>query len=75
MATEITVEIKKHFGVISTNSMGWTKELNIVAWNKGKPKYDIREWSPDHERMSRGITLTDDEALKLSQLFKEAYAK
>ena len=23
---------------------GWTKEANIVCWNGGSPKLDIREW-------------------------------
>ena len=67
--TSIRVEIKKHFGVISTNDLGWTKELNIVAWNGGKPKYDIREWSPDHARMSRGITFSDDEMDAVTRLY------
>ena len=61
MATEITVDIKERLGVLKTNELGWTKELNIVSWNGGPYKYDIREWSPDHERMSRGITLTASE--------------
>lgn len=73
--TAIRVEIKKHFGIISTNDLGWTKELNIVAWNGGKPKYDIREWSPDHTRMSRGITLTDNEVANLSQLLQSTVQK
>lgn len=24
-------------------------------------KLDIREWSPDHEKMGKGITLTEEE--------------
>ena len=27
----------------------------------GKPKYDIREWSENKDRMSKGITLTEEE--------------
>ena len=40
----------------------WRKEANIVSWNGGQPKVDIRDWSCDYRRMSRGITLTDRQA-------------
>lgn len=36
------------------------KEINVVAWNGGKPKIDVRDWNSAHDRMSRGITLTED---------------
>lgn len=64
---EISVVIKKHFGVLSKHENGWTREINLVEWNNGPAKYDIRDWSPDHVRMSRGITLTASEALNLAQ--------
>ena len=37
-----------------------------VSWNDNAPKYDIRDWEPKHEKMSRGITLTEEEAYELS---------
>ena len=61
-------EIKKEIGVLSTSTKGWKKELNLISWNGGAPKYDIREWSPDHEKMGKGVTLTDEEAQNLKQL-------
>lgn len=48
--------------MISTSTKGWTKELNIVSWNGAAPKYDIRDWAQDHEKMGKGITLTEEEA-------------
>lgn len=63
---QINYEIKEHIGIISENKNGWTKELNLVSWNDNEPKYDIREWDPKHEKMSRGITLTEEEAYELS---------
>ena len=48
MAGEFKFEITKELGVISENSKGWRKEFNMVSWNEREPKYDIREWSPDH---------------------------
>ncbi len=54
-------EIVEHIGVLHTNANGWSKELNIVKWNGRAPKYDIREWAPDHTRMTRGITLIKED--------------
>lgn len=51
----------------------WTKELNVVSWNGGQPKFDIRDWSSDHQRMSRGITLTEDQAMKMAAALVERY--
>ncbi|HDS03261.1 MAG TPA: hypothetical protein ENN72_06070 [Firmicutes bacterium] len=62
---DITVEIVKEIGVLSESNKGWTKELNLVSWNGREPKYDLREWDPDHAKMSKGITLTKEEAMKL----------
>ncbi len=66
---ELKFEITKELGVISENAKGWTKELNLVSWNDNAPKFDIREWSPDHTRMSKGITLTEEEMAQLVELF------
>lgn len=63
---QINYEIKGHIGIISENKNGWTKELNFVSWNDNDPKYDIRDWNPTHDKMSRGITLTEEEAYELS---------
>ena len=66
----ISFEIKKHVGVIKDYPTGWLKEVNIVSWNGSTPKYDIRDWDPDHERMSRGITLSPEEMGKLVEAVK-----
>ena len=66
-------EIKKHIGVIAPTAKNWNKELNVVAWNGGQPKLDIRGWSEDHSHMSRGITLTKDEAKMLYVLLGEYF--
>ena len=44
------------------------KELNIISWNGKEAKYDLREWSPDHEKMGKGVTLTNDELKSLRDL-------
>ncbi|SDA09449.1 hypothetical protein SAMN02910447_00250 [Ruminococcus sp. YE71] len=65
---ELTFEITEQLGVLSTNAKGWTKELNKVSWNEREPKYDLREWNPDHSRMGKGVTLTDEEVENLRKI-------
>lgn len=66
---EIKYEIVETIGVLSSSTSGWAKELNLISWNGAAPKYDIREWAPDHAKMGKGITLTEDEAQALMRLF------
>jgi Uncharacterized protein conserved in bacteria len=65
---EIKFEIVKKIGVLSTSEKGWTKELNLVSWNDRPAKYDLRDWDPAHEVMSKGVTLTQEEIEKLREL-------
>lgn len=65
---DIKYEIVKQMGVLSEGARGWTKELNLISWNDREPKYDIREWSPEHEKMGKGVTLSKDEMIKLKEL-------
>ncbi len=67
----ITHEIVEHIGVLSENSRGWKKELNRVSWNDAAPKYDIRDWAPEHEKMGKGITLTEGELNELKKLLNQ----
>ena len=65
---EIKYEIIKTIGVLSTSAKGWTKELNLVSWNEREPKYDLRDWAPEHEKMGKGVTLTKEDLLALKEL-------
>ncbi len=65
---ELKFEITERIGVLSENAKGWTKELNKVSWDEREPKYDLREWNPDHSRMGKGITLTDEEVETLKAI-------
>ena len=71
MAESVNHEIVESIGVIYEKKSGWTREINLVSWNGMDEKYDIRDWSPDHDKMSRGITLTEEELRKLVELVKE----
>ena len=58
---EFTFEIEEHLLTLSENEKGWTKEINRVSFNGAPAKFDIRAWSPDHTKMGKGITLSNEE--------------
>ena len=69
--SEIKYEIVKKLGVLSKSASGWEKQLNLMRWNDRDPKYDIREWSPDGEKMGKGVTLSKEELLALKELLEK----
>lgn len=68
---EIKYEIIEKIAVLSTTEKGWSKEINLISWNEREPKYDIRDWSEDHEKMGKGITLTKDELQNLKSALEK----
>ena len=66
-------DIYRELAVLSTSSRGWSKEINIIAWNNYSPKYDIRDWSPNHERAGKGVTLSKEECKNLYLLLKKQF--
>ncbi len=66
--SEIKYEIVKKIGELSKSNSGWTKELNLISWNDREAKYDIRDWSPDGQKMGKGATLSREELLALKEL-------
>ena len=67
MAQEFKYEILNNIGTLSKNG-SWSKELNRISWNGKEPKYDLRDWSENHEKMGKGITLSEDELRKLKEI-------
>jgi hypothetical protein len=68
---EIKFEIKENVGTLSQSPKGWTKELNLISWNGKEPKYDLRDWAPEHEKMGKGITLTVEDLKSLRDLLND----
>ena len=60
----ISYKVIANVGTLAKYPTGWSKEVNIVSWNEGPAKLDIRDWSPEHDKMSR-ITLNADEVQRL----------
>ncbi len=65
---DIKYDIVEEIGVLSENTKGWKKELNLISWNGAAPKYDLRDWAPEHEKMGKGVTLTEEEMEGLKTL-------
>ena len=66
---EVLFDIQETIGILRKSNTGWTRELNVVSWNGGTPRFDIRDWDPMHEKMSRGITFTKAEADQICKWF------
>lgn len=71
---DIKYEITEELGTLSAKASGWTKELNKISWNGGAAKFDIRDWAPEHEKMGKGVTLTEEEAEALYKLLGQYFA-
>jgi hypothetical protein len=65
---EIKFEIKETVGTISQSPKGWSKELNLISWSGKEPKFDLRDWAPEHEKMGKGVTLNNEELKALRDL-------
>ena len=66
----ITYIKEKTIAVISENGT-YTKECNIVSWNQGTPKIDVRLWNEG--KPLKGITFDDNEGKALYEGLKVYY--
>lgn len=71
MADDFSFSIEKNLGVVSEGKGGWNLELNLVSWGGRPAKYDLRSWSPDHQKMAKGVTLSQDEIDSLKTLLNK----
>lgn len=58
--SDFSFTITEHIATLSTRG-AWSLEVNKISWGGRPATYDIRKWSPDHSKMSKGISLTDSE--------------
>ncbi|WP_156288720.1 YdbC family protein [Oceanobacillus salinisoli] len=68
---DLKYDIIEKIAVLSESPKGWTKELNLISWNGRDPKYDLRDWAPDKDKMGKGVTLTKEELLNLKATLAE----
>ena len=68
---EIKYDIIQKIAVLAQRPRGWERQLNLISWNDGEPKYAIRDWSPDGSRMGKGISLSAEELGALKGILEE----
>ncbi len=71
MADDFSFEITQSIGTVAEGKGGWNMELNLVSWGGRPAKYDLRSWSPDHQKMGKGLTLTKEELIALKDLLNK----
>ena len=69
---EITYDVVKKIGVIADNS-AWETQVNLISWNHAKPKFDIRKWNVETNKMSKVISLIESESRALADLLFEYF--
>ena len=75
MADDFSFEIVENVGIVSEGKGGWKLELNLVSWGGRPAKYDLRSWSPDHQKMGKGSTLSKEELVALKDLLNKVEIK
>lgn len=73
MDKNIKMNIVKSLGIVAKNDKEYTKELNIISWNDGPPKFDLREWTPTEHHALKGITLSEHEMILLYKILQYYY--
>lgn len=68
---EFKYDVKARLGVLSESAKGWTKELRSISYNDKEPKFDIREWAPEDEKMGKGVTLSLEEMRELKKILMD----
>lgn len=68
MSDEFSFKIEKNLGTLGEGKGGWNVELNLVSWSGRPAKYDLRSWSPDHQKMGKGSTFSKEELIALKKL-------
>ena len=67
---EFTFEIEEHLLTLSETKKVGLRKSTVWAFNGAPAKFDIRAWSPDHTKMGKGITLSNEEFQTMVDAFK-----
>ena len=69
MSKEFSYEIIEEIGQVGkSTASGWSTRLNLISWNGGSPKLDIRSWNEDMSRMGKGVSFSKEDAKDLAVL-------
>lgn len=70
--SDFSYKIVEHIAVLSVDTKGWRKEINLISFNGKTPLIDIRTWSPEN-RLGKGVTLNETAFNNLIQIIKNKY--
>lgn len=74
MSKEFSYEIIEEIGQVgSPTASGWSTRLNLISWNGGSPKLDIRSWNEDMSRMGKGVSFSKEDAKDLALLLNSYF--
>ena len=65
--SDVSREIITRYGTIRRPNTS-NIEINVISWNKGKRKLDIRPWSKDGVIAMKGITLSREGVIALKKI-------
>ena len=68
--SDFSYNIVRNIAVLSQRG-NWNLELNLISWGGRPATYDLRKWSPDHSKMSKGISLSKSELDALAEYLSE----
>lgn len=69
--SDFSYNIVRNLAVLSQRG-NWNLELNLISWGGRPATYDLRKWSPDHSKMSKGISLSKSELDALAEYLSQA---
>ena len=64
----IQCTLKHHLGTLRESEKGWSREVNVVSWEGAASRLDIRDWSKNKDRSSKGVTFTRAEVERLRDM-------
>lgn len=68
--SDFSYNIVRNLAVLSQRG-NWNLELNLISWGGRPATYDLRKWSPDHSKMSKGISLSKSELDALAEYLSQ----
>lgn len=68
--SDFSYNIVRNIAVLSQRG-NWNLELNLISWGGRPATYDLRKWSPDHSKMSKGISLSKSELDALAEYLSQ----
>ena len=67
------LNILQKIAVLGKTEDEWSREFNIVSFNERAPRFDIREWLPDHKKSRNGKMLSEREMEMIAGAYEQHF--